>query len=150
MALFFKSQFFNINRTAVYAMHDSNNELSIQFLNFDCFKVIVENAGLYSYVYPNNDKILRETFRNIGFFFFVNIVSKTLWEINWFLIEENVFFANLTIAFKNREIISKYQLGYWVGELFKFGFRILFQKKKKFWESHSCLFDRPVIESWDF
>lgn len=41
-------------------MHDFKDELWTQFFNFDCFKIIVENAGFYIYVRSKNDNIPRE------------------------------------------------------------------------------------------
>jgi len=49
-------------------MHDSKDELLIRFLDFDLINFIVENADSQIYVLPNNDKISRDIFRNIGNF----------------------------------------------------------------------------------
>lgn len=40
--------------------HNSNDELSIQYLNLDFMKCIVENADLQIYLLPNNGKMSKK------------------------------------------------------------------------------------------
>lgn len=66
LTLFFKNQFFNINRTLCWLIRCTipMTNHPIRFVNINFIKFIAENADSQKYVLPNNGKIPREYFRN--------------------------------------------------------------------------------------